>query len=81
MIVTHNSTIGASVGADYLLHTSKEYQDGKAIYKIYSGYPTDSYLTSIDGSNIENYSSTINALEAGVDAYKARNEFYENIKN
>jgi len=81
VIVTHNSTIGASVGADYLLHTSKEYLDGKTIYKIYSGYPTDTLLTSHDGSTIENYSSTINALEAGVDAYKARNEFYENIKN
>ncbi len=81
VIVTHNSTIGASIGADYILHTSKEYQDGKAIFKTFSGYPTDTYLTAIDGSTIENYSSTINALEAGVDAYKARGEFYENIKN
>tara|TARA_R110002072_G_C7954508_1_gene533467 strand:- start:439 stop:2463 length:2025 start_codon:yes stop_codon:yes gene_type:complete len=81
VIVTHNSTIGASIGADYFLHTSKEYDDGKAIFKIYSGYPADTYLTSIDGASIENYSSTINALEAGADAYKARNEFYENIKN
>ncbi len=81
VIVTHNNTIGASIGANYVLHTTKEYQDGKAVFKIFSGYPTDTYLTSIDGSSIENYSSTINALEAGVDAYKARNEFYENIKN
>ena len=81
VIVTHNSTIGASIGADYLLHTSKEYEDGKAVFKIYSGYPTDTYLISVDGSSIENYSSTINALEAGLDAYKARSEFYENIKN
>lgn len=81
VIVTHNSTIGASIGADYLLHTSKEYENGEPVYKIYSGYPTDSYLTAIDGSNIENFSSTINALEAGVDAYESRNKFYENIKN
>lgn len=81
VVVTHNNTIGASIGADYVLHTSKEYLDGRAIYKVYSGYPTDTYLKSIDGSSVENYSSTINALEAGVDAYKARNEFYENIKN
>lgn len=81
VIVTHNSTIGASIGADYMLHTSKEHDNGKAIYKIYSGYPTDSYLIAIDGSSIENYSSTINALEAGIDAYKSRKEFYENIKN
>lgn len=81
VIVTHNSTIGASIEADYLLHTSKEYKDGKTIFKIYSGYPSDTYLTSIDGSSIENYSSTMNALEAGADAYKDRNEFYENIKN
>lgn len=81
VIVTHNNTIGASVGANYVLHTSKEYQGGEVIYKIYSGYPSDTYLKAIDGSSIENYSSTINALEAGADAYKARNEFYENIKN
>lgn len=81
VIVTHNSTIGASIGADYLLHTRKQYDKGKPVYKIYSGYPTDTYLVSIDGSSIENYSHTINALEAGVDAYKSRGEFYENIKN
>lgn len=81
VIVTHNSTIGASVRADYVIHTLKEYYNGEAIYKIYSGYPGDTYLKAIDGSTIENYSSTINALEAGADAYKARNEFYENIKN
>jgi len=81
VIVTHNSTIGASIGADYLLHTSKEYENGKAVFKIYSGHPTDSYLKAMDGSSIENYSSIMNSLEAGVDAYNSRNEFYENIKN
>ncbi len=41
VVVTHNSTVGASVGGDYLLYTRKEVEDGHVVYRNYSGYPTD----------------------------------------
>ena len=41
VVVTHNSTVGASVGADYLLYARKELEDGKMVYRLFSGYPTD----------------------------------------
>ena len=34
VVVTHNSTVGASVGADYLLYTSKDQEGGKVVYRV-----------------------------------------------
>ena len=39
VVVTHNSTVGASVGADYVLYTSKELEQGKTVYRMDSGHP------------------------------------------
>lgn len=81
VVVTHNSTVGASVGADYLLYTKKEFENGKAAYHIYSGYPTDKKLLSVDGKAINSHEIMMNSLEAGVAAYESRRQGYEAIKS
>lgn len=81
VLVTHNNTVGASIGADYILYASKEIEDGDIAYKLYSGYPTDSELKSIEGNSVTNYDITLNSLEAGLGVYNERREGYEAIKN
>ena len=81
VVVTHNSTVGASVGADYLLYARKELEGSEVVYKIYSGYPTDKMLFSIDGKSINSYEIVMDSLEAGIDAYGNRRKGYEAIKH
>lgn len=81
VIVTHNSTVGASVGADYILYSSKEKENGKIIYRLYSGYPFDKNLVCVDGKTTNNYEITLNSLEAGHGPYMKRRLGYEAIKN
>ncbi|MEJ0035197.1 MAG: hypothetical protein WDO68_03810 [Gammaproteobacteria bacterium] len=81
VVVTHNSTVGASVGADYVLFASKEVQDGKPVYRVYSGHPTDKDLHSLDGKSMKSHDVLMNALEAGVATYESRRKGYEAIKN
>ena len=81
VVVTHNNTVGASIGADYLLYASKEIEEGKPVYKLYSGHPTDQKLTSLDGTIINNHEVMLNSLEAGHDTYIKRGQGYEAIKN
>ncbi len=81
VVVTHNNTVGASIGADYLLYASKEIEEGKLVYKLYSGHPTDRKLTSLDGKKISNHETMLNSLEAGYDTYIERKQGYEVIKD
>lgn len=81
VVVTHNSTVGASIGADYLLHTQKKIENGHVVYRVYSGYPTDKYLTSVDGKTIKSHEIMMNSLEAGTTAYESRRKGYEAIKD
>ena len=81
VVVTHNSTVGASVGADYLLYASKEVESGKVTYRIYSGYPTDKALKSIDGQSIKSHEIMLNSLEAGRKTYESRRRGYEAIED
>jgi len=81
VVVTHNNTVGASVGADYLLYASKEVESGKVTYRIYSGYPTDKTLKSIDGRSIKSHKIILNSLEAGREAYESRRCGYEAIED
>lgn len=81
VIVTHNSTVGASIGADYILYTKKEVENSDIKYRIYSGYPSDKFLHPVDGKKISNHEIVMNSLEAGSDAYKGRQKQYENIEN
>ena len=81
VVVTHNSTVGASVGADYLLHTRKELENGQVVYRIYSGYPSDKTLHSVDGRSISSHETLMDSLEAGVVTYEDRRQGYEAIKD
>jgi hypothetical protein len=81
VVVTHNSTVGASVGADYLLYASKEVESGKVTYRIYSGYPTDKTLKSVDGRSIKTHKIMLNSLEAGKETYESRRCGYEAIED
>lgn len=81
VVVTHNSTVGASAGADYLLYASKEVEEGNVGYRLYSGHPTDRSLHSPDGRTISNHKITLNSLEAGGDTYEDRRRKYEAIKD
>lgn len=81
VVVTHNNTVGASVGADYLLYTRKEVEGGELKYRIYAGYPTDKQLLSLDGKTINSYVTLMNSLEAGEGTYDKRRQSYEAIKD
>ena len=81
VVVTHNSTVGASINADYMMYTSKEIEDDEIVYRRYSGYPSDKELCSVDGKTINNFQVTMNTLEAGEEAYVDRRGGYESIKN
>ena len=81
VIVTHNSTVGASIKPDYLLHTKRVIKAGQASYVVYSGHPSDKFLKSIDGSTQENHHILLNCLEAGQTAYTERGNAYETLKN
>lgn len=80
IVVTHNSTVGASLGADYLLCCRKEPKPPGVAYKVYSGYPTDAMLRCRDGSEIPTHDVLMNSLEAGQDAYLGRRASYEAVK-
>lgn len=82
VVVTHNSTVGASIQADYLLYAQKFIdENGIVSYKIYSGHPTDKQLAALDGDTIETHSIMMSSLEAGQEAYDERKEGYEALKN
>lgn len=82
VIVTHNSTVGASIKPDFIIYTKKTIVEQQIKYQIFSGYPSDKQLTSIDGDSIENYDILLRCLEAGVDAYDdRRTKTYEILKN
>jgi ABC-type multidrug transport system ATPase subunit len=81
VVVTHNSTVGASVGADYVLFSKKSVEDGKVVYRLYSGHPTDKTFSSVDGATIESHEVMMDSLEAGLSTYDRRRQSYEAIKN
>lgn len=81
VVVTHNSTVGASVGSDYLLYACKQLIGGKIVYRIFSGHATDKRLHSTDGHSIANHEIMMNSLEAGKDAYEGRRRTYEAVED
>jgi ABC-type phosphate transport system ATPase subunit len=81
VVVTHNNTIGASIDTDYLLYTNKDLVNGKPVYRVFSGYPTDKTLTCVDGSTIKSHETLMNSLEAGADTYEKRRKTYEAVKD
>ncbi len=82
IVVTHNSTVGASIKPDYILYTEKKLETGNVRYRVYSGYPSSKELTSPEGDSIVNFDAMLNCLEAGIDAYTDRRiKSYEILKN
>lgn len=82
VVVTHNSTVGASIKPNFLAITEKSVENNDFVYRIYTGYPSDKQLSSSDGKKIENYKTLLNCLEAGLDAYNERKEqAYDILKN
>jgi hypothetical protein len=81
VVVTHNSTVGASIKPDFVLYTAKEMVNGAPTYKVYAGHPTDKELVCLDGTRRKNFEVMMNSLEAGSATYEARKEGYENLKN
>jgi len=81
VLVTHNSTIGASIKPDYLLYTEKIIVDDKPVYRVYSGFPNDKELKSLDGKSIANIDVTLDCLEAGKSAYDERRRIYADLEN
>lgn len=82
VVVTHNSTVGASIKPNYLAITEKSIENKEFVYRIYTGYPSDKELRSSDGKKIKNYDTLLRCLEAGLDAYTERKEkSYDILKN
>lgn len=81
VIVTHNNTVGASIKPDYIVYTRKKIVSSNVVYQLFSGYPTNKQLKSLDGETISNYDIILNCLEAGKSAYKERGNSYETLKN
>ncbi len=82
VVVTHNSTVGASIKPNFVAITHKNLEDGEFVYRIFTGYPSDKELNSSDGTKIKNYEAILNCLEAGEDAYTERKtQTYEILKD
>lgn len=82
IVVTHNSTVGASIKPDYILYTTKRLNGTDVNYKVFSGYPHSKELASTDGEKVENFKVMLNCLEAGEEAYDERKiKSYEILKN
>jgi ABC-type lipopolysaccharide export system ATPase subunit len=82
IIVTHNSTVGASIKPNHVACTKREIVDGEIVYKTFSGHPSDKSLKSVNGELLNNFEIMLNCLEAGNDEYnKRRTEAYEILKN
>jgi hypothetical protein len=82
IVVTHNSTIGASISPNHLVFTQKLVNDGNVKYKVFFGHPTSKILKNVDGETIRNLDVLLNCLEAGAEAYNQRNTMnYEILKD
>lgn len=82
IIVTHNSTVGASIKPNHIACTKREIVHKEIVYKTFSGHPAAKHLKSVSGETIDNYNVMLNCLEAGNDEYnKRRTETYDILKN
>ncbi len=81
VVVTHNSTVGATIKPNYIIYAKKTVTNGIPTYRLYSGYATDKTLCSVDGLSINNHTVLMDSLEGGKDAYEERKEDYKNIES
>jgi hypothetical protein len=81
VLVTHNSTVGASIKPDYIVHTKRVVAAAGVTYETYFGHPGDRLLKSVSGATHPNYRALIDCLEAGKEAYDERGSTYETLEN
>jgi Fe-S cluster assembly ATPase SufC len=82
IVVTHNSTIGASIKPDFIAYTQKTINGASVDYKVYFGHPTSKKLRNVNGETIENLDILFKCLEAGEEAYYERKtRTYEILKD
>ena len=82
IVVTHNSTIGASINPNHIVYTQKIVNPYDVEYRVFFGHPTSKILKSANGEEIKNLDVLLNCLEAGEDAYNERNKkSYEILKD
>ena len=81
VIVTHNSTVGASIHPDFVVNTVRTIDGNTAQYDVYYGFPGNKELTNKAGKKIKNLDAILNCLEAGEVAYDERRREYEMLKN
>jgi hypothetical protein len=77
IIVTHNSTVGASIKPDYIIYTHRDIHCDPVVYERYFGLPSDKELVSKTGKKIKNIKALLDCLEAGESAYYERKNNYE----
>lgn len=81
IIVTHNSTVGASIHPDFVINTVRTIIGKEAHYDVFYGEPGNKELMNCDGKRISNLEAMLNCLEAGEIAYDERRREYEMLKN
>ena len=81
VIVTHNSTVGASIHPDFVINTVRTIIGKKAHYDVFYGEPGNKELVNCAGDRISNLEAMLNCLEAGEIAYDERRREYEMLKN
>lgn len=82
VIVTHNSTVGASIKPEFLIYTRKEIINNEVHYYTFSGHPTSKNLKGLDGNLIDKNEVLLSCLEAGKEAYEERRRnIYDVLKN
>ena len=81
VIVTHNSTVGASIHPDFVINTVRTIVGKEARYDVFYGEPGNKELVNCVGDRISNLEAMLNCLEAGEIAYDERRREYEMLKN
>lgn len=81
VIVTHNSTVGASIHPDFIINTVRKIEGREACYDVFYGEPGSKELTNCVGQRISNLEAILNCLEAGETAYDERRREYEMLKD
>lgn len=82
VVVTHNSTVGASIKPEYVIHTERNVDRGRSVsFEVYEGYPSDLELKSLSGKTKKHKDVALNYLEGGETAYQERGGIYEALNN
>lgn len=81
VVVTHNSTVGASIDPDYIIYTKRLINGKNIVYETFTGFPSSKELKSVDGKTIKNLDITLDCLEAGENTYKERRSLYEMLED